>query len=35
MDKNDSKIKISLNILDNLLHNSQLEGPENESSIGI
>ena len=35
MDKNDSKIKISLNILDDLLHNSQLEGAENESSISI
>ena len=34
MDKNGSKIKISLDILDNL-HVSQLEGTEYESSIGI
>ena len=34
MDKNGSKIKILLDILDNL-HTSQLEGAEYESSIGI
>ena len=34
MDKNGSKIKTSLDILDNL-HTSQLEGAECESSIGI
>ena len=34
MDKNGSKIKISLGILDNL-HTSQLEDAECESSIGI
>ena len=34
MDKNDSKIKISLDILDNL-HTSQLEGAEYDCSIGI
>ena len=34
MDKNGSKIKISLDILDNL-HASQLKGAEYESSIGI
>ena len=34
MNKNDSKIKISLDILDNL-HTSQLEGAEYESTIGI
>ena len=34
MDKNVSKIKISLDILDNL-HTSQLEGAEDESRIGI
>ena len=34
MNKNGSKIKISLDILDNL-HTSQLEGAGYESSIGI
>ena len=34
MDKNGSKIKISLDILDNL-HTSQLEGTEYQPSIGI
>ena len=34
MDKNGSKINISLDTLDNL-HTSLLEGAENESSIGI
>ena len=34
MDKNESKIKISLNILDNL-HTSQWEGAEYESSTAI
>ena len=34
MDKNGSKIKISLDVLDNL-HTGQLEGAEYESSIGI
>ena len=34
MNKNSSKIKISLDMLDKL-HTSQLEGAEYESSIGI